>query len=63
MILAKTEYQYPFATVYYQKFTFYTFQKGSTNNTEWYENFNVEVDVSESIRVTQQHKALLEYLA
>ena len=33
------------------------------SNPQWYERFNMEVDVSELIGMTRQHKALLEYVA
>ena len=32
-------------------------------NTQWYERFNTMVGVYKSIVVTQQHKALLDYVA
>ena len=31
-------------------------------NTQWYERFNTKVDIYDSIGVTRQHKALLEYV-
>ena len=33
------------------------------NNPQWYERFNTNVDVSDSIGLTRQYKALLEYVA
>jgi hypothetical protein len=62
-ILAQTEDQYPFATVYDQEPSFYLFKKENLSNPQWYERFNTKVDVSGSIWVTQQHKILLEYVA
>ena len=62
-VLAQTEDQYPFATVYDQELTFYTFHQWSMTNPQWYERFNKKVDVSESIGVTWKHKSLLEYVA
>ena len=32
-------------------------------NPQWYERFNTKADVYEYIGVTQQHKALMEYMA
>jgi hypothetical protein len=62
-VLAQTEYQYPFATVYDQKLSSYSFKQDNFSNPQWYERFNTKVDVSGSIRVTRQHKVLLEYVA
>ena len=63
MILAQTEDQYPFATVYDQELAFYSFRQDSLSNPQWYERFNTKVDVSAAIGVTRQHKVLLEYVA
>jgi hypothetical protein len=62
-LLAKTEDQYPFATVYDQEFSFYSFKQDNLSNPQWYERFNTKVDVSGAIGVTRQHKILLEYVA
>ena len=62
-ILAQTEDQYPFATVYEQALAFYSFKQDSLSNPQWYERFNTKVDVGTSIGVTRQHKVLLEYVA
>jgi hypothetical protein len=62
-ILAQTEDQYPFATVYDQELGFYSFRQESLTNAQWYERFNTRVDVGEAIGVTRQHKILLEYVA
>jgi hypothetical protein len=60
-VLAQTEDQYPFATVYDQKLSFYSFNQDNLSNPQWYERFNTKVDVSGAIGVTRQHKVLLEY--
>jgi hypothetical protein len=62
-ILAQTEDQYPFATVYDQELSFYSFKQETLSNPQWYERFNTKVDVSEAMGVTQQHKVLLDYVA
>jgi hypothetical protein len=62
-ILAQTEDQYPFATVYDQEASFYSFRQEQMSNPQWYERFNTRVDVGEAIGVTRQHKVLLEYVA
>jgi hypothetical protein len=62
-ILAQTEDQYPFATVYDQELAFYAFRQDSLSNPQWYERFNTKVDVEAAIGVTRQHKVLLDYVA
>jgi hypothetical protein len=62
-VLAQTEDQYPFATVYDQELSFYSFKQDNLSNPQWYERFNTKVDVSGAIGVTLQHKVLLEYVA
>jgi hypothetical protein len=63
-ILAQTEDQYPFATVYDQEQAFYSFRQDTlTNPQQWYERFNTKVDDRAAIGVTRQHKILLEYVA
>jgi hypothetical protein len=62
-ILAQTEDQYPFATVYEQEASFYSFRQERMTNPQWYDRFNTKVDVGEAIGVTRQHKVLLEYVA
>ena len=61
--LAQTEDQYPFATVFDQELSFYTYRQDTLTNPQWYERFNTKVDVGEAIGVTRQHKVLLEYVA
>jgi hypothetical protein len=62
-ILAQTEDQYPFATVYDQELSFYSFRQETLSNPHWYERFNTKVDVGDAIGVTRHHKVLLEYVA
>ena len=62
-ILAQTEDQYPFATVYKQELGFYSFRQETLTNAQWYERFDTKIDVGEAIGVTRQHKVLLEYVA
>jgi hypothetical protein len=62
-VLAQTEDQYLFATVYDQELSFYSFKQDNLSNPQWYERFNTKVDVSGAIGVTRQHKILLEYVA
>jgi hypothetical protein len=62
-ILAETEDQYPFATVYDQELAFYSFRQDSLSNPQWYERFNTKVNVGAAIGMTRQHKVLLEYVA
>jgi hypothetical protein len=62
-LLAQTEYQYPFATVYDQELSFNSFKQDKLSNPQWYERFKTKVDVSGAIGVTRQHKVWLEYVA
>jgi hypothetical protein len=62
-VLAQTEDQYPFATVYDQELSFYSFKQDNLSNPQWYERFNTKVDVSGSIGVIRQQKVWLEYVA
>ena len=54
-VLAQTEDQYPFATVYEQECTLYSFNQQTLSNEQWYERFNTKIDVSSAIGVTRQH--------
>jgi hypothetical protein len=62
-ILAQTEDQYPYATVYEQECTLYSFSQNSLSNEQWYERFNTRIDVGTAIGVTRQHTVLLEHVA
>jgi hypothetical protein len=62
-VLAQTEDHYPFATVYDQELSFYSFRQETLSNPQWYERFNTKVYVVDAIGVTRQHKVLLEYVA
>jgi hypothetical protein len=62
-LLAQTEDQYPFATVCDQELSFYSSRQDTLSNPQCYEQFNTKVDVGDAIRVTRQHKVLLEYVA
>jgi hypothetical protein len=62
-VLALTEDQYPFATVYDQELSFYSFKQENLSNPQWYERFNTKVDVSGAIGVNRNHMVLLEYVA
>jgi hypothetical protein len=50
-ILAHTEDQYLFATVYDPELSVYSFKQETLSNPQWYEIFNTKVDVSEAISV------------
>jgi hypothetical protein len=62
-ILAQTEDQYPYATVYEQESTLYSFSQNTLSNQQWYEQFNTKIDVGTAIGVTRQHTVLLELVA
>jgi hypothetical protein len=61
--MAQTEDQYPFATVYDQELSFYSFRQETFSNPQWYERFNTKVDVGDAIGVTRQHNVIFEYVA
>jgi hypothetical protein len=62
-ILAQNEDQYPFATVYDQELSFYSFKQETLLNPQWNKRFHTKVDVSEAIGLTRQHKVLFDYVA
>jgi hypothetical protein len=62
-VLAQTEDQYPYATVYEQECTLYSFSQNALSNEQWYERFNTRIDVGTAIGVTRQHRVLLEHVA
>jgi hypothetical protein len=62
-VLAKTEDQYPLATVYDQELSFYSFRQETLSKPQSYERFNTKVDIGDAIGVTRQHKVILEYVA
>jgi hypothetical protein len=62
-VLAQTEDQYPFATVYEQECALYSFSQQNLTNEQWYERFNTKIDVGSAIGVTRQHRVLLEHVA
>jgi hypothetical protein len=62
-VLAQTEDQYPSATVYDQKLSFYLFKQNNLSTAQWYERLNTKVDFSGAIGVTRNQTVLLEYVA
>ena len=63
MVLAQTEDQFPFAIVYEQELSLYSYHQNTTTKGQWYERFNIKVDVGTSIGFTRQHSVLLEWAA
>jgi hypothetical protein len=61
-ILAQTGDQYPYATVYEQESTLYSFSQNTLSNEQWYERFNTRIEVGTAIGVTRQHTVLLEHV-
>ena len=62
-ILAQTENQYQFATVYNQEMALYSFCQEKLSNAQWYERFNTKVDVADAIGVGKEHPVLLEFVS
>jgi hypothetical protein len=54
-ILAQTDDQYPYATVYKQECTLYSFNQSTLTNEQWYEQFNTRIDIGSAIRVTRDN--------
>jgi hypothetical protein len=48
-VLVQAEDQFPFATVYDQELSVYSFKQYNLSNPQWYERFNNKVDVSGAI--------------
>ena len=51
LILAHTEDQYPFATIYDQEQSLYLFIQENLTSAQWYERFNTNIDVGTAIKV------------
>jgi hypothetical protein len=62
-VLAQSEEQYPFATVYDQGLSFYSFRQETLSNPQWCERFNTKVYVGDDIGLINQYKVLLYYVA
>ena len=60
LILKQTEDQYVHAAVAEQLISVYTTKQGNLSNAQWYEHFNIRVDVSKSMGVDFGHDALWE---
>jgi hypothetical protein len=54
VVLAHTENQYPFATVYDQELSCYLFRQDILSNPQWCERFNTKVDGVDAIGVKRQ---------
>ena len=62
-MLAQSEDQYPFATVYKQECALFAFHQNYLNNKQCYEHFNTKVDVGTAIGIARHHPVLLEHVA
>ena len=62
-ILSQTYDMYPFASVYEQERTLYTFHQNELINDQWYKKFKPKYYVANVIGVTRQHKALLDHVS
>ena len=54
---------YPFSSVCKQGGEMYTFHQNYLTNNQWYEKFNTNSDVSNSVGVAINHKIILYYVA
>ena len=57
-VLAQTEYQYCYATVYDQQCELWELNQHNLTNEQYYEQFITMVDVGEPIGITIQHRVL-----
>ena len=62
-VLDQTEDQYPFATVYKQECSNYSFSHNTLSNEQWYERFNTKIDVVSAINLTRKHQVILSHVA
>jgi hypothetical protein len=62
-VLAQTDDQYPFATVYEQELALFGFHQNVLSNEQYYERFNTKVDVGTAIGIARQHPVLLQHVA
>ena len=58
--MSQTEDMYPFDLMYEHEQKLYTFHQNDLTNYQWYEKFNTWSEVANTIRVTRQHKVLLD---
>ena len=61
-ILSQTEDIHPFASVYKQEKTRYTFHHNYITSNHWCNNFNSWSEVDNAIKVTRQQKVLIEHV-
>jgi hypothetical protein len=62
-ILAQTDDQYPYATVYDLEVALFGIQQNELKNEQWYTKFNTRIDVGDAIGVTRYHKVLVNHTA
>jgi hypothetical protein len=61
VVLKQTEDQYSFAVVHEQNLAVLNTKQGGLTNTQWYEHFDMQYDVTRSVGVEFGHKVLWEY--
>ena len=57
VIIVQTEDQYPFATIYDQEQSLYSFRNENLTSTQWFKRFNTNIDVGTAIGFMRQHEA------
>ena len=62
-ILAETQYQYCYSTLYNQECELYGFNQQNLTNEQYYDQLNTKIDVGEATGITRQHHVLVEYTA
>ena len=62
-VLAQSDDQYPFQTIYEQMCALLGFQQGTLTNDQFYEKWNTKCDVAKAVGVTMVHEAGWKYMA
>ena len=62
-ILAQSDDQYPYMTVYDQERQLFSFHQNNLSNDQYYEKFNTKCDVAKAVGVTKVHRACMEHTA
>ena len=61
-IMAQSEDEYPFETVYVCEQRFYSGQQGDLLNHRFYDKFNVQCDVDKAVGIERVHPTLINYM-
>ena len=62
IVMAHSEEQYPFATVYKQHLSFFGFQQGEMSNVEFYDRHVTRSEVDQAIGIRRIEPCLLDFI-